>query len=74
MTTKKVLFALLFLMLTGVELFAAGGPPGPPTGPPPCWPPPCIPIDGGISLLLAAGALYGGKKLYDSRKSAQAEP
>lgn len=30
-------------------------------GPPPCWPPPCIPIDGGIGLLAAAGALLGGK-------------
>lgn len=34
------------------------------TGGPSCWPPPCVPIDGGISLLIAAGAIYGGKKLY----------
>ena len=48
---------------------AGGGPPGPPTGgSPPCWPPPCVPIDGGLGLLLAAGALIGGKKLYDLRK------
>ncbi len=26
-----------------------------------------IPIDGGISLLLAAGALYGGKKLHQRK-------
>jgi hypothetical protein len=38
-------------------------------GPPPCWPPPCtIPLDGGISLLIAAGVALGGKKLYDFRK------
>ncbi|NQY66562.1 MAG: hypothetical protein HRT72_02405 [Flavobacteriales bacterium] len=31
---------------------------------PPCWPPPCtIPIDGGLSFLIAAGAVYGGKKI-----------
>ena len=28
-----------------------------------------IPIDGGISLLLAAGAALGAKKLYDNKKS-----
>jgi hypothetical protein len=30
--------------------------------------PPATPIDGGLSLLLAAGGLYGLKKLRDSRK------
>jgi hypothetical protein len=30
--------------------------------------PSIIPIDGGISLLLAACAGYGAKKIYDSRK------
>lgn len=35
---------------------------------PPCWPPPCIPIDGGLSLLIGAGALLGGKKALDARK------
>jgi hypothetical protein len=28
-----------------------------------------LPLDGGLSLLLAAGAAYGGKKLADQRKS-----
>lgn len=37
-------------------------------GPPPCWPPPCIPIDGGLSFLMMAGAVLGGKKAYDLRK------
>ncbi len=27
-----------------------------------------IPVDGGITLLLAAGAALGGKKLYDASK------
>ncbi len=34
---------------------------------------PTIPIDGGLSLLLVAGAAYGGKKVheYRNRKSKQ---
>ncbi len=31
--------------------------------------PPATPIDGGLSLLLAAGGAYGLKKLKDSRKA-----
>ncbi|MFT6881550.1 MAG: hypothetical protein ACJAVY_000338 [Marinoscillum sp.] len=31
--------------------------------------PPATPIDGGLSLLLAAGGVYGLKKLRDHRKS-----
>ena len=38
-----------------------------------CWPPPCIPIDGGISILIAAGALYGGNKLYDTHKQSKTD-
>ncbi len=30
--------------------------------------PPATPIDGGLSLLLAAGGVYGLKKLRESRK------
>jgi hypothetical protein len=29
---------------------------------------PCIPIDGGVSFLIAAGVAYGGKKAFDLRK------
>jgi len=29
---------------------------------------PDLPLDGGLSLLLAAGAALGGKKVYDMRK------
>ena len=44
---------------------------GPPSSgdDPGCWPPPCVPIDGGISLLIAAGAIYGGIKLYSKNKN-----
>ena len=30
-----------------------------------------VPVDGGITLLLAAGAGYGAKKLRDNRKKLQ---
>jgi hypothetical protein len=30
--------------------------------------PPRIPIDGGVTALLAAGALFGAKKIYDVSK------
>ena len=62
------------LFLAGLLVASAfvmqAGPPPPPGGgmAPPCWPPPCIPIDGGLSFLVAAAAIYGGKKLYDHQK------
>lgn len=31
-------------------------------------PPPATPIDGGLGLLLAGGAAFGIKKIYDARK------
>lgn len=75
---KKVLLGLLLTTITLLtisipDLFAAGppvvAPPPPPGGGgPPCWPPPCVPIDGGISLLFAAGLALGGRKLLKSSK------
>jgi hypothetical protein len=66
---KKAILILLFLLaFTGSYQLISSPPPPPPSGKPPCWPPPCIPIDGGITFLIAAGAAYGAKKLYDSRK------
>lgn len=68
---KKIYPIVIFF---AISLFSANeinatGPPGPPMGPPGCWPPPCaIPLDGGISLLIAAGVALGGKKFYNSRK------
>ena len=69
MNKKAFLIMVVFLGIT--SLCKALPPPPPPPGggdTPGCWPPPCIPIDGGISLLIAAGAIYGGRKLYGSRK------
>ena len=60
---------LLSLFITSVVLADPPSPPGPggssiggggtPVG---------APIDGGLSILLAMGAAYGGKKLYQARK------
>lgn len=63
---RLALFALLLFFISG-DLMA--GPPPPP--PPPCGTPPCpinIPIDGGVSILIAAGLAYGAKKAYDYGK------
>lgn len=72
MQQKKLLKLLSIAFLAGyfgiTEVNAqppgGGGPGG---TEPPCWPPPCIPIDGGISLLIAAGAAFGAKKVYDMK-------
>jgi len=67
MNTK---FLSILVLTIGFSTFCLAGPPPNPTngGTPGCWPPPCIPIDGGISLLIAAGAIYGGRKLYKNKK------
>lgn len=68
MKLLKNLFFLFFIFITNVVLSA---PPPPPAGSPGCWPPPCIPVDGGIGFLIAAGAAYGVKKLYNTRQKKQ---
>lgn len=72
MKNIKIIIILTFLLLVASIAFgqpAGGGPPGGPAGGgPPCWPPPCVPIDGGISFLLAIGAAYGAKKAYQNIK------
>ena len=55
---KKLLFCLA-IVLACTNLSKAQGDPDDPE----------IPLDGGISLLLAAGAAYGVKKVRDLRKS-----
>jgi len=71
MNTK---FLSILVLTIGFSAFCLAGPPPHPSnggttgGTPGCWPPPCIPIDGGISLLIAAGAIYGGRKLYKNKK------
>ncbi|MFN0030642.1 MAG: PID-CTERM protein-sorting domain-containing protein [Flavobacteriales bacterium] len=61
----------LLLLLAPLMILAQPGPPA--GGGPPCGPPfgPACPIDGGVSLLIAAGIALGGKKAYDlGRKKA----
>jgi hypothetical protein len=64
---KKVVFTLLFIA-SSVVFYAQ--PPDPPAGTPPCGGPfgAVCPIDGGVSLLIAAGLAMGGKKAYDLGK------
>lgn len=62
---SRVLLSIIFSIISYAYCFSA---PPPPAGGPGCWPPPCVPIDGGISFLIIAGAVYGGKKLYDKSK------
>jgi hypothetical protein len=60
---KKAFLSVLFLM--GVVLVGVCDDPPPfnPGDPTP------VPVDGGVSLLLAAGAAYGIKKVRDNRKA-----
>ena len=65
---KSKIYLIGFFVLSALNVcFSA--PPSAAAGKPVCWPPPCIPIDGGISLLIAAGAIYGGSKLYSKQKT-----
>lgn len=67
MRSLRLTVTLIFLFSGSFVVFSAPGPPVSTTGPS-CWPPPCVPIDGGISFLIAAGAAYGAKKIYDHRR------
>ena len=67
----KIFLTLSFILLVFVALGQPGGgdpPAGPGGGEPPCWPPPCVPVDGGLSFLVAIGAAFGGKKVYSVLK------
>ena len=55
----KLRFPVLTMIFLACVPFAAHAGAGPPVG---------IPIDGGLSLLVAAGIGYGVKKAYDKRK------
>lgn len=59
---SAVVMVLLFTFLPAL----AEAQPGP--GCDPAIDPACVPIDGGLSLLIAAGIGYGVKKVRDSRK------
>ena len=66
----KILFVAAF-MSSGVALFAQAPPPPPgdaKTGGGGSDGPVGGPIDGGLGILLALGAAYGGRKLYKARQ------
>lgn len=63
----KVLFALSILFIAEKALSMAPPPPPPAAGGPQ------IPIDGGVSLLIAAGVGYGAKKYFDKQKKNKEE-
>ena len=66
-----ILFILVVFFIFFFNDIFAQAPPPPPGEEDPCgWPPGnCVPIDGGISFLLAAAAAFGAKKLYDHKKA-----
>lgn len=55
MKYSHIILSILFVFAAFIPVIAQGAPPA-------------TPIDGGLSLLLAAGGAYGIKKLKDSRK------
>jgi hypothetical protein len=63
----KVLFVFC-MFLTASKALSMPGPPLPPAAGGPI-----IPIDGGISILIAAGVGYGAKKYYDKHKKNKEE-
>lgn len=63
---KKISQFVLLIVLLVVPAIVFGQPSSGTTEPG-CFPPPCIPIDGGATLLIAAGLAIGGKKAYDLR-------
>lgn len=69
---KKLIF-ILFLSIFTFEMKAQGPPDPGGGGEPGCFPPPCVPVDGGLSWLLIAGTLYGGKKVFDLSKEENKE-
>ena len=69
MKTIFYILGLIFILVaTNIELGYSdpGLPPDMNCADPPCAIP--VPIDGGISLLIAAGVAYGSKKAYDNKK------
>ncbi|MBF9236366.1 hypothetical protein I2I05_03065 [Hymenobacter sp. BT683] len=66
---KKLLPSLLMVAATTVFAFAQGSSDDPDTGGP--VPAPVnVPIDGGVSLLLAGGVAFGVKQLRNRRRKA----
>ncbi|MEP0366352.1 MAG: hypothetical protein ABJN36_03220 [Cyclobacteriaceae bacterium] len=55
MKTSYIILSVLMILVAIVPAMAQGAPPA-------------TPIDGGLSALLAAGGIYGIKKIRDMRK------
>ena len=79
---KKIIIAALFIIslsFTATDLFAQGPPP-PPSGhggsgnAPADDPGGGAPIGGGLGILMALGAAYGGRKVYRAWKDQQDNP
>ena len=72
---KTLLFIVSILFfISFVRVSLADPPPPPPPGghgQSGNQTPAGAPIDGGLGILLAMGAAYGGKKLYQARKSSK---
>ncbi|HWB28261.1 MAG TPA: hypothetical protein VG738_22465 [Chitinophagaceae bacterium] len=62
---KKIIILGAFMLLPAAYVLAGPGSPGFDPG---------APIDGGISLLIAAGVGYGMKKARDTRKKIKKTP
>jgi hypothetical protein len=60
---RKVFLSVFFLLGIALVGLSDDPPPFNPGDPSP------IPVDGGVSILLAAGAAYGVKKVRDARKA-----
>jgi hypothetical protein len=56
----RILIVSVCFLFISISAYSQKGPPLPPIGPPP---PVGLPIDGGLSYLLIAGAAYGVYKL-----------
>jgi hypothetical protein len=71
----KTLAALITITILTINLSVvyAGAPPPPGHNSTGNVPGGGAPIAGGIGILLALGAAYGGKKVYDYKKRKQAE-
>lgn len=66
---KKFIYLSLIAVLLSLSIAVmADGPPPPPPNPSGGGDPVGAPIDGGLGILLAMGAAYGGKRLYKARK------
>ena len=71
---KKIKLVFILLAIFALPLISLPDPPGPPgsgagQGSGGGQTPVGAPIDGGLGILLALGLGYGGKKLYEVRKT-----